>query len=349
MAEPAHGRPRRGIAVAPTSRYGRPLRPPHLPRPPVIGMVVQARFGIDIRPDSGRTRPRSTLSSAGEFLQSRRGTCRAWFESDFFAWPTEVGRPPHAQAPSPRRTWPRFDWQKAPTTSLQPSSTKPVMVRPTNAASWANTTPPTGSPAPWSARGRDRTSGPTVGCSRPCAAAPAPSSPRPSPTSSNSSRQELRPSKPPRKSTGLVRVVHVAGIDVHLRSPSTPDARAAWVLCRPARSRTANQSTDRCRPPSPSPSTSAMLSTLRFRTGDMFARQDVTIQVEDEHNTELVFPMSLVERAETFDAAHGRRRRSHRDRQRSSPSPSMTNHIAERPGRTVDPGTNHRFSAGAPS
>ena len=44
---------------------------------------------------------------------------------------------------------------------------------------------------------------------------------------------------------------------------------------------------------------------LRFRTGDMFARQDVTIQVDDEQNTELVFPMSLVERAEAFDGLMG--------------------------------------------
>ena len=41
---------------------------------------------------------------------------------------------------------------------------------------------------------------------------------------------------------------------------------------------------------------------LRFRTGDLFAQHTVTIQVEDEENTALEFPVSLVERAETFDA-----------------------------------------------
>ena len=41
---------------------------------------------------------------------------------------------------------------------------------------------------------------------------------------------------------------------------------------------------------------------LRFRTGDMFAEHSVTVQVEDEENTELVFPVSLVDRAETFDS-----------------------------------------------
>ena len=44
---------------------------------------------------------------------------------------------------------------------------------------------------------------------------------------------------------------------------------------------------------------------LRFRTGDMFAQHNVTVQVEDEQNTALVFPVSLVEQAETFDALMG--------------------------------------------
>ena len=31
---------------------------------------------------------------------------------------------------------------------------------------------------------------------------------------------------------------------------------------------------------------------LRFRTGDLFAQREVTIRVEDEQNTELVFPVA---------------------------------------------------------
>ena len=42
-----------------------------------------------------------------------------------------------------------------------------------------------------------------------------------------------------------------------------------------------------------------------FRTGDMFAENEITIQTMDEENTELVFPVSLVERAENFDALMG--------------------------------------------
>ena len=44
---------------------------------------------------------------------------------------------------------------------------------------------------------------------------------------------------------------------------------------------------------------------LRFRAGDMFAQHNVTVQVDDAVNTELVFPVSLVEQAETFDALMG--------------------------------------------
>ena len=44
---------------------------------------------------------------------------------------------------------------------------------------------------------------------------------------------------------------------------------------------------------------------LRFRAGDMFAQHNVTVQVDDVVNTELVFPVSLVEQAETFDALMG--------------------------------------------
>ena len=44
---------------------------------------------------------------------------------------------------------------------------------------------------------------------------------------------------------------------------------------------------------------------LRSRTGDMFAKHEVTVYVDDDRNTQLVFPNSLVDRAETFDALMG--------------------------------------------
>ncbi len=44
---------------------------------------------------------------------------------------------------------------------------------------------------------------------------------------------------------------------------------------------------------------------LRFRAGDLFARQNITIQVDQGDNTQLVFPVSLVDRAENFDSLMG--------------------------------------------
>ena len=40
---------------------------------------------------------------------------------------------------------------------------------------------------------------------------------------------------------------------------------------------------------------------LRYQSRDMFAAQNVTISVRDEDDTELLFPISLVNRAESFD------------------------------------------------
>jgi len=44
---------------------------------------------------------------------------------------------------------------------------------------------------------------------------------------------------------------------------------------------------------------------LRYRSGDLFAEREITIQVYDDENTELAFPVSLIERPETFDALMG--------------------------------------------
>ena len=93
----------------------------------------------------------------------------------------------------------------------------------------------------------------------------------------------------------------MTGIDVH--PVAVHLARAAWTLAaRPAISAASAAGHDA------SLSIPVYLGDalqLRFRTGDMFAEHNITVQVEDEENTELVFPTSLVERAETFDALMG--------------------------------------------
>ena len=89
----------------------------------------------------------------------------------------------------------------------------------------------------------------------------------------------------------------VTGIDVH--PVAVHLARAAWVLAaRPAIEATVESGYDA------SVSVPIYLGDalqLRFRTGDMFAEHNVSIQVGDDRNTELVFPVSLVERANDFD------------------------------------------------
>ena len=93
----------------------------------------------------------------------------------------------------------------------------------------------------------------------------------------------------------------MTGIDVH--PVAVHLARAAWTLAaRPAIGDASAAGHDA------SLSIPVYLGDalqLRFRTGDMFAQHNITVQVEDEENTELVFPVSLVERAETFDALMG--------------------------------------------
>lgn len=89
----------------------------------------------------------------------------------------------------------------------------------------------------------------------------------------------------------------VTGIDIH---PVTVHlARAAYVLV----ARTAIQDAGYTSVTVPIYLGDALQ--LRYRAGDMFAEHEVTIQVNDEENTELVFPVGLVERPDTFDAFIG--------------------------------------------
>ena len=90
----------------------------------------------------------------------------------------------------------------------------------------------------------------------------------------------------------------VAGIDVH---PVTVHlTRAAWVLAAQPAIKAAVA--DGFAANVTVPVYLGDVLQLRFRTGDMFAEHNVTVQVEDEDNVELVFPVSLLDRAETFDA-----------------------------------------------
>ena len=91
----------------------------------------------------------------------------------------------------------------------------------------------------------------------------------------------------------------VAGIDVH--PVAVHLARAAWVLAAQPAIQAAVEAGFAANVTVPIYLGDSLQ--LRFRAGDMFAQHNVTVQVDDDVNTpSLVFPVSLVEQAETFDA-----------------------------------------------
>ena len=168
------------------------------------------------------------------------------------------------------------------------------------------------------ARGRDTTRWTSASSTPP--AAPGPSSPRPSPTSYEAASNEA----------------YLHPEDVLDRS-FAPPLRASTCTRWPCTSPGALG----CWPPNPPyrpPSTKASPPTLtvpvylgdalqlRYRADDMFAEHEVTIPVEDERNTELVFPISLVERARGLRRPNGRRRRGHRERRRPDLRPRRPRH-----------------------
>ncbi len=252
----------------------------------VIGMVVQASFGIDIR--------RLAETDPADLLQGRelyRATgLQGVLESDFFAWPIEVGGAPLLQTLARRVA--RFNWTEAP---------------PDTAATLYESVIPPGerrqlgeyyTPA-WLARImvqelvddslNQRVLDPACGSGTFVAEAV-----------SHFIAAASDTNWEPREVLNRLRV-SITGIDVH--PVAVHLARAAWTLAaRPAINAAGASGYDT------SLSIPVYLGDslqLRFRTGDMFAENEITIQTSDDENTELIFPVSLVERAEDFDALMG--------------------------------------------
>ena len=249
----------------------------------VIGMVVQARFGIDIR-QLTETDPGDLL--LGREFRNKTGL-QGVVESDFFAWPTEVGGLPMLKTLARRIA--RFDWQKAPNdiaailyeTVIPPDERRQLGEYYT--PDWlARTMVQEVVTDPLNQHVLDPACGSGTFVAE--AVAHFNEAAQKTPLDPKAVLDRLRSS--------------VSGIDVH--PVAVHLARAAWVLA----AQPAIQAATRYGPAAniTVPIYLGDALQLRFRTGDMFAQQDVTIQVDDEHNTELVFPMSLVERAETFDA-----------------------------------------------
>ena len=249
----------------------------------VIGMVVQASFGIDIR-QLAETNPFDLL--LGRRFLSDTGI-QGVVESDFFAWPNEVGGSPLLKTVARRVA--RFDWDSAPSdaaailyeTVIPPAERRQLgeyytpdwlartMVRElvTDPLNQRVLDPACGSGA-FVAEAVDR-------------------------FLTAASETDLHP----REILNRLRV-SVIGIDIH--PVAVHLARAAWVLAA-RRVIAAADVPDSI----PIPVYLGDSLQLRFRSGDMFAESEVTIQIGDEKNTELVFPISLVDRAEEFDSFMG--------------------------------------------
>ncbi len=211
-------------------------------------------------------------------------------ESDFFAWPNEVGGKPLLQTLARRVA--RFDWTEAPpdTAATLYESVIPAEERRQLGEYYT--------PA-WLARAmmrelvddplNQRVLDPACGSGTFVAEAV-------SHFIAAAAAANLKPGDVLNRLREAVTGIDVHPVAVHL-------ARAAWTLAaRPAINDASAAGFDA------SLSIPVYLGDalqLRFRTGDMFAEHNIMVQVEDEENTELVFPVSLVERAEAFDALMG--------------------------------------------
>ena len=246
----------------------------------VIGMVVQASFRIDIT-GLAETDPFDLLIG-GQF-RSATGI-QGVVESDFFAWPNEVGGTPLLKTIARRVA--RFDWDAAPPDAA--AILYEAVIPPGERRQLGEYYTPD-----WLARTmvqelvtnplEQRVLDPACGSGTFVAEAV-----------EHYIVAAIEAGHHPRKILdGLL--VSVIGIDIH--PVAVHLARAAWVLA--ARGAIADAEA----PASiPIPVYLGDSLQLRFRSGDMFAEHYVTIQVGDDNETELIFPNSLVDRAEEFDS-----------------------------------------------
>ena len=250
----------------------------------VIGMAVQAAFGIDIR-DVSAQEPADLL--LGRRLRNATGLSGI-LESDFFAWPTEVaGGAQFIRQMADRVA--RFDWHDPPA-DIAPTLYEIVIPADERRQLGEYYTPKWLADAmvselvadPLTQRVLDPACGSgtfiVAAVERFMAAA----------WESNLEPQEI-----------LTRLrAAVTGIDVHPAAVHL--ARASWALAaREAISAAADYNTEIS-----APIYLGDALQLRYRTGDLFAEHTVTIETRegDLGNPTLTFPMSLVERAGTFDA-----------------------------------------------
>ena len=258
-------------------------------------MAVQASFRIDIR-QVAATDPSDLL--LGRRFRDATGLSGV-IESDFFAWPDEVGG--HDLIKTLARRVARFDWQNAPPDIA--AILYETVIPPDERRTLGEYYTPH-----WLARAmvqelvddplNQRALDPACGSGTFIAAAvthflEAANTPSPLIGEGGGEGEKLDP----KELLDRLRDA-VTGIDVHPAAVHL--ARAAWSLAaRPAIDAAVQAGYDAS---GSAPVYLGDALQLRFRTGDLFAAQQVTIQVEDESNSTLTFPVSLVDRADTFDS-----------------------------------------------
>ena len=250
----------------------------------VIGMAVPAAFGIDIR-DVAAQEPADLL--LGRRLRNATGLSGI-LESDFFAWPTEVaGGAQFIRQLADRVA--RFDWRDPPA-DIAPTLYEIVIPADERRQLGEYYTPKWLADAMVSELVADplRQSVLDPACGSGTFIVAAVERFMAAAQGSGLEPQEI-----------LTRLrAAVTGIDVHPAAVHL--ARASWALAaREAISAAADYNTEIS-----APIYLGDALQLRYRTGDLFAEHTVTIETRegDLGNPTLTFPMSLVERAGTFDA-----------------------------------------------
>ena len=247
----------------------------------VIGMAVQASFGIDIHQLASQD-PSDLLR--GRTLNASTGLSGI-VESDFFAWPIEVADGTDLLRSLARRIN-RFDWRNAPgdTAALLYETVIPVLEREQLGEYY---TPR------WLADSiveelvtdplRQHVLDPACGSGTFIVSAV-----------NRYAETAKDAGKDPKDALEGLRAA-VTGIDVH--PVAVHLARAAWAFAaREVISAAADYNTEVS-----APIYLGDALQLRYRTGDLFAEHTVAIQTQEADSPTLEFPMSLVERPEIFD------------------------------------------------
>ncbi len=248
----------------------------------VTGMAVQARFGIDIAA-LAETAPVDLLE--GRRFRDQTGL-QGVVETDFFSWPNEVGGAPLLRAIARRLA--RFDWE------LAPADIAAILYETVIPAEERRQLGEYYTPH-WLASAiidelvddplRQRVLDPACGSGTFIAEAVT--------RFVAASRDELDPEDALEQLREAVVGIDIHPVAVHL-------ARSAWTIA-------AQPLIERAAEAGFTGSVAAPVYLgdslqLRYEAGDLLGEAEVRIPIGDEQRSELIFPTSLVERADLFDA-----------------------------------------------